>query len=352
MRFEELTTEERALAPHHHIDPGFLNRRLCFSTFDPWLREKFNQYRMAGDDHMTLLSNDHLLVSLVLAACHAGKIPSLGEVLAGGEGRALFCSTEHVDPTPDVYSAERVRSRVVPSFLCDQEVILEYHTRHIVADTGKLRLHKGSVLSIIAGIESISPSQVIARPLIIGDPTYQHQFNKDVGVDLLFHGWTWYQIFASDIAEFCRCQEVPTPEAEEWSSVMRSLPEREVKRRLCNILGDIPKLDWAGEQDDHFAGSLHIGSTAVTAAFLLKGPHQFREMTPDLLGARADQIYRLACTPAQMLVVQHCHHIGEAVRATLRAFAVTPQNPRRYCFIDGRETYSILKAYGQLDGAA
>ena len=352
MRFDELSADQRSLAPYHHIDPGFLNRRLCFSTFDPWLREQFNQYSMPGDDHMTLLSNDHLLVYLVLTACNAEKIPALGEVLARGDCRGLFCSTEHVDPTPEVYTAEHVRSRVVPSFPCEQKVFLEYHTKHIVADTGKLRLHKGSVLSIVAGIESISDNQIIARPLIIGDPTYQHQFNKDIGVDLLFHGWTWYETPARDIAEFSRCEEVPTPDAEVWSSVMRSLPEKEVKSRLCKILGDLPKLDWAGEQDDHFAASLHIGRKQVTAAFLLKGPAQFREMTPDLLGARADQIYRLACTPAQMLVVQHCHHVGEAVRATLRAFAVTPHNPRRYCLIDGKETYRILKAYGQIDRAA
>ena len=50
-----------------------------------------------------------------------------------------------------------------------------------------------------------------------------------------------------------------------------------------------------------------------------------------------------------MLVVQHCHQIGEAVRATLRAFSVTPQHPRRYCLMDGKETYRILKAYDQID---
>lgn len=352
MPFDKLSADQRSLSPHHHIDPGFLNRRLCFSTFAPWLREQFNRFRMLGDDHMTLLSNDHLLVLLVLTASNQGEVPSLGEVLGRGDWHGLFCSTEHVDPTPDVYSAEHVRSRVVPSFPCEKEVFLEYHTKHIVSDTGKMRLHKGSVLSIVAGIESISDDQIIARPLIIGDPTYQHQFNKDIGINLFLYGWTWYEIFAKDIAEFSRTEEVPAPDAEEWSSVMRSLSEEEVKRCLCNILGDLPKVDWAGEQDDHFAASLHIGSKQVTAAFLLKGPARFREMTPDLLGKRADQIYRLACTPAQMLVVQHCHHISEAVRATLRAFAVTPHNPRPYCLIDGKETYRILKGYGQIDGAA
>lgn len=350
MKFEELSAEQRALEPHHHIDPGFFNPRLCFSTFNPWLTEQYDRYRMAGDDHMTLLSNDHLLVYLVLAACTAKEVPSLGEVLATETGRgALFCSTERIDATEGIYDAEHVRSRVVPSFPCEQQVFLEYHTRHIVSDTGKLRLSKGSVFSIVAGIDSVSEDEIVARPLIIGDPTYQHQFNKNIEVDLLWHGWTWYEMFPRDIAEFSRCAEIPKVEAEEWSTAMKSLPESEVKQRLCRILGDLSKLDWAGEQDDHFAASVHVGSKQLTAAFLLKGPGQgFREMTPDLCGTRADQIYRLSCTPAQMLVVQHCHHIGEAVRATLRAFAVTPHNPRRYCLIDGKETYRILKAYDQI----
>ncbi len=90
-------------------------------------------------------------------------------------------------------------------------------------------------------------------------------------------------------------------------------------------------------------------SSSANPAILSWAYARFREMTPDLLGARADQIYRLQCTPAQLLIVQHCHQIGEAVRAMLRAFVVTPHNPRRYCLIDGKETYRILKAYGEIE---
>lgn len=103
-----------------------------------------------------------------------------------------------------------------------------------------------------------------------------------------------------------------------------------------------------GEQDDHFTASLSVNGERSTAAFVLKGPADFREMTPEMLGKRADQVYRLSTTPAQILIVQHCHQIGEAVRATLRAFSVTPHNPRRYCLIDGKDTYRILKAYGKI----
>jgi hypothetical protein len=69
------------------------------------------------------------------------------------------------------------------------------------------------------------------------------------------------------------------------------------------------------------------------------------------LGKNNDQIFRLSQEPAKVLIVQHSHDITPAVRATLRAFAVQPGNPRRYCFIDGRDTLWLLSAYGLLDYA-
>ena len=129
---------------------------------------------------------------------------------------------------------------------------------------------------------------------------------------------------------------------------MRVLPESEVKRHLADILGDLTKKDWGGEQNDHFTSSITLGNKRTTAAFLLKGPAKFEEMQPRHLGKNADQIYRLSACPASLLIVQHCHDIGEAVRATLRAFCVMPHNPRYYCLIDGKDTYRILKAYGKV----
>jgi hypothetical protein len=44
-----------------HIDMGFLNRRLAISALGP-IRNEFLQRQRSGDDHMTVLANDHLLV--------------------------------------------------------------------------------------------------------------------------------------------------------------------------------------------------------------------------------------------------------------------------------------------------
>jgi hypothetical protein len=157
-------------------------------------------------------------------------------------------------------------------------------------------------------------------------------------------GWSMYQLFATDIDQFRKASEV-TCTREEWTTAMRSIPESVVKDAFALLLGEPTRKDWGGEQADHFSASISIHNRRSTGAFLLKGPASFREMTMDHLGRRADQIYRLSCTPANILFVQHCHLIGEAVRSTLRTAAVVPHRPRHYCLIDGQDTYKILKAY-------
>jgi hypothetical protein len=261
----------------------------------------------------------------------------------------IFCSTETIKGTKNVYTDDHVTLRIIPPFQYDEKKIyLKFHTHHFVAVTGKLELSKESVVSVIAGIHEINDEEIVVRPLIIGAPSYDHPLNNDCTVDLIWHGLDWYQIFPHDIKEFEKILTIDHLSSNEWTKAMRALSEEDVKKNFCEILGDIPKKDWGGEQDDHFTASLHLGEQRKTGAFLLKGPAQFREMTPDMLGKRADQIYRLSTTPADILIVQHCHQIGEAVRATLRAFAVIPHNPRHYCFIDGKDTYKIFKAYGKI----
>jgi hypothetical protein len=227
------------------------------------------------------------------------------------------------------------------------ECFLEFHTKHFVADTGILEQSRRSRVAIIAGVQRLDNNEIISRPLIMGAPSYDHPANKSPDVDLMWYGWDWYEIFPEDIQEFAEMKNVPSDTAD-WLAIMPTISEESLKKHFCDLLGDVPKKDWGGELDDHFAASLYVGQQRTTAAFLLKGPTHFREMTPEILGKRADQIYRLASTPAQVLVVQHSHQIGEAVRATLRAFSVTPHNPRRYCLIDGKDTFRILKAYGKV----
>jgi len=130
----------------------------------------------------------------------------------------------------------------------------------------------------------------------------------------------------------------------DWLSYMGITSEQSIKTMICEILGDLPRNDWGGELSDHFT-TIHVGGKAYQAAFLFKGPSRFHEMKPSDLGKNADQIFRLTATPCDIMVIQHCHAIGEAVRATADAFASVPDRGRRYCLVDGIDTFRLLKAY-------
>lgn len=346
----ELTSQQRKADPYHHVDPGFINKRKCFSFLPKKYLDFFQTHSKEGSGHFVELANDHLLVNLMLEACAELGVHSLGEVLQDPSEGQVFSSTQLLEGNEDVYSEQRVNNNVLLQYESDKRVFLNFSTRHFVADTGKVEQSGEYRVSIIGEVRKVTDDFVQLYPMIMGAPSLDHPRNKDVnaGVNLMRYGHSWYQHFPEDIDEFAKCGDVSISDPDEWISYMRDLPEKSIKEKIADILNDLTDKDWGGEQDDHFTSSIHLSGERTTAAFLLKGPSRFKKMTPELLGKRADQIYRLAATPAKLLIVQHAHEIGKAVRATLRAFAVQPHNPRRYCLIDGRDTYKIFKAYGRL----
>ncbi|MCK4664861.1 MAG: hypothetical protein KAT68_18465, partial [Bacteroidales bacterium] len=156
-----------------------------------------------------------------------------------------------------------------------------------------------------------------------------------------------FRIYAGDIKEFERFNSVKVDNVAEWISYMRNTPEQTIKENFCKILGDIPKKDWAGELNDHFTTCIEYLDIKYEAVFLLKGPsgkNKFREMKIKDLGKNADQIVKLSKTNAGIMILQHCHEIGENVRETMEAFAVMKE--KKYCIIDGRDSFRLFKAYG------
>ena len=140
-------------------------------------------------------------------------------------------------------------------------------------------------------------------------------------------------------------QDGPAPSPDEWMPVMRTTPEAHVKKAIARLLNDPAKKEWGGEQNDHFSSNVTVGGRRRTAAFMFKGPAQFREMVPAMCGKNGDQIYRLAGSGADISIVQHSHLVGTAVRETVRTFVFKPGRPRKFCIIDGPATYRLLKAY-------
>ena len=80
---------------------------------------------------------------------------------------------------------------------------------------------------------------------------------------------------------------------------------------------------------DLWTTRLSVNGQPLRAAFLFKGPAEFRPMTIASLGKNGDQIDRLAQTASDVLVIQHCHAITAPVINMLRVYAADTQRPRR-----------------------
>ena len=335
----------------HHIDPGFLNRRLCMTALSS-LRDQFIRRQKPGTDHMTVLANDHLLVTMLLDLCQAVGGPTLLEALKLRKPKCLFRSTERLTPCQEIYEAARVDHLVELDFDFGKPVHIAYHTRHLLGDTIRMTLAEGyaegNVQSIV-GMLHTKEFRYEIEPLVIGFPWLDHPRNGEAAGSLMWYGTEYGEILPEDIDEFSKMAHIAVEDAEEWMNVMQNLPEKKIKFAFAELLAETPKNDWGGESNDHFSSSVTVKGRRKTAAFLLKGPSKFKEMTLDMCGNRADQIHRLVDSDADISIVQHCHQIGEIVRRTLRNETVLPGGQgRKYCLIDGKATYRILKAYNLL----
>jgi hypothetical protein len=220
--------------------------------------------------------------------------------------------------------------------------MMEYSTSHFYATSVRARMEEGGSVSIIAVFDRKDDDTLVFRPLVLGFPSVMS--DDPIWADkVMWLGYEFYQNLLQDFDEFSRLAGRKRPKN---FDEMKGITERAFKLCLASILGDAAGNDWGGETSDHFSANLHLGGRQLTAAFLLKGPAHFRPMTLNNLGKNNDQIVRLASEPADVLFVQHCHEVTPPVRKTLRAFAVQPGQPRRYCVIDGRDSLWLLKAYG------
>jgi hypothetical protein len=69
MSIHDIPPDLRSKDLFHHIDMGFLNRRLCITALPSSIRTLYIERSKPGTDHMTVLSNDHLLVTMLLDVC-------------------------------------------------------------------------------------------------------------------------------------------------------------------------------------------------------------------------------------------------------------------------------------------
>ena len=348
----DVPKELRGKDEFHHIDMGFLNRRLCISALSDNARQLFIENQRPGTDHMTVLTNDHLLVTAVLDSCEAFGAPTLLEALSLGESTQLFRSTERLAPCPEIRHEVRVSHAVELDLEFGKPVSIAYHTSHMVSETGKMILEGGAPkerVNSIVGLLHDQRDRFEVEPLVIGQPWFEHPRNGNDRMTLMCLGRNFGEILPEDIGQFSKMTEVKVESADEWMNAMQSLPEKKVKEAIAHLLSEPTKKDWGGESDDYFSANILINGLRRSAAFLLKGPSPFREMTLNMCGKRADQIHRMVDSDADVSIIQHSHLVGSVVRRTLRNLTVYPGGFRRkYCVIDGQATYRILKAYSLL----
>jgi hypothetical protein len=343
----DLSSKQRTADARLTIDPGFVHHSRIETILGPQLMAVVDKAIAALPDlppGIRQVRLDQIYAQAMLRFCEVLRVPGLRELLCGDEAR-LFCSTEHLAPTPALYKAERVVTRVDK---VDVEVVLEYSTAKVRADTLRSRLYEGSELSVIAQLRERETHSWAFEPLVIGGPWLVMGEDAISEAEAMWWSYSYFEIFPEDIDEFANVKKHAIPDD---ISPMRRVSEAAFKRCLAEILGDSPSKDWGGETSDHFTAHLRLGGRPTTAAFLLKGPSRFAPMGLNHLGKNNNQIVRLAHEPAEILVVQHCHDITADVRATLRAFAVRPGAARRYCCIDGRESLRLLTAYDKLEQA-
>jgi hypothetical protein len=346
---EHTTTEERSLNLFHTIDPGLVNRRkiqtllgqIGMNIIDEAIN-KIPKENNALDD----IRIDHIYTDVILTFCKLNKIKTLSEVLSSECG-TLFCSTEEFAPCDNIYKEERTVSKIIPRGNYDYEIEVHFTTKRVTSDTMRYQLNKGDTLSVIAELNKREGNKLIYHPFIIGAP-WLHTEDPNWVDKVIWWNRYYYENFIEDFDEFKKVEEIEDPKN---FDIMKEISESAFKSCIAEIIGDTTQKDWGGETSDHYSTHIRLNRKRIKASFIFKGPSRFAPMDLNHLGKNNDQIYRLTKEPADVFFVQHCHDINQAVRETLRAFAVQPSNPRRYCLIDGRDSLRLLKAYNLLDKA-
>lgn len=332
----------------NHIDMGFLNKRLCFRALPKVAQEHVAKHSFEETNHLESLRNDHLLVETLLDVCRVNQVPTLRKAIQLNKTRHMFMSIERLEACPEIYDEDRVKQKVHFEIELSKPVYYEYHTEHLCSSTGKMTLHAGyseGYQESTVGLLHDEEKHFRVEPLVIGAPMLNNPRNISFQYDLSWNSLDFGELKASDIDQFKNLSDIEVESAEEWMQYMKSAPEEHIKEAFCELLKEPKKKDWGGELNDHFSSQVSISGVDFTAAFLLKGPTKFSEMVPAMCGKNGDQIFRLHNSGAEISILQHCHLVGESVRAELRAFTVQPGiKSKKFCIIAGQTTYKILKA--------
>lgn len=234
-------------------------------------------------------------------------------------------------------------SENIDEILPGKKLLIEFSKSGLITDTAYTRLSGSTNLFAFCTVTEIDNGFIKAVPYLIGD------LIEGTGTALDPKLNASLRLYPQQIDQLQNIDFKWNPTKKLFNE-LKNVSEQKVKELFCKLLSEveIPK-DWGGEEFDIFSSNLSVDGRRLTAAFLLKGPSKFHEMTLADCGKNGDQIYRLFNTPADVFVLQHCHKVSPAVRKTMEAFALTQYSHQcNYTIIDGYDTARILRSNGMI----
>ena len=338
----------RNLDPYLHIDPCYLNVATTTKLLGYYFKDFYLSHTVKENTEYARIFNDHLLVTFAMDACRDREVVALGEALADPTPGEMFCSTEMLAGTAAVFGDARARNRVMLPYDCGREVFVEFDPHHFLSEVERAE-HAGPIrMSVMCHVDIVKPDLVSATALVMGTPTFTHFRNEGATLDLADHAADWFETWPEDIDELAACGRIARPADEDWQAALAPLSGDDICRMLADIMGGTRLQAEADTETLMFAAGATRGGEQEPCAVIVVADAGAGVLEPATLRTRPDAMAALSRTPAELWIVQHCHAIGPAVREMVRAFAVRPHAPRRYCLIDGADTYRILKAYGKL----
>jgi hypothetical protein len=327
-----------------HVDPQFVHRQLASQALG--VDERAGLGRFADQITEAILDRQVPDIRVVAIEKELGTI----------EHRLVTIRSGFYFRRTGSGSSQRIhfRDKIRVDEATELQVEGEFDPQRLEANSARKNLsgRKNVFMAGIATEVHEESPHVVVRPLLIGFPYFTPRGNREDFDSLseYFHRQHRPEIFCWDVDQF-RLDErdMMTPATQSELRHLFQMPEQRVKEMFGQILGlsTVPA-DWGGEHSDLMA-DISIDGVSARAAFAFKGPGgKPRPWTlhPANMGKRGDQAVRLFAEQADVMIVQHCSSIAEAVRHIMEALATSKR--RQYMLIDGDWTVRILKKAGLL----
>jgi len=283
--------------------------------------------------------------------------PSLGQVLGTGSVEPGLLFTHYGDfyckglsriRRDDAQATMAEMNAKLDAFRPSLKLHVPFASEHLTSTSAWSTLQRRVRLFLLGVVTEASDSRIVAHPYVIASLVLNHFVSESIDHPLYARLMHYGQVHASEVDQFSAMTQTSQPPRDSFK-VLRDVSEAQIKQWFAELVyEDAVPNDWGGEKSDLFTARTRLRGKPITTAFLFKGPGHFQPLTVQGLGKRGNQIVRLFSEPADLLVLQHCHHVTPDIRATMRAFANQIEQPRFYCVIDGADTVHLLRAYGKL----